>query len=77
MGPAAPAARRKWWLICLRVLPDEDVLLALRGVLPEEPSHCRLTCGGDLSETDVRDAFLDCSEGGCLAFRRRQTLYGL
>lgn len=43
----------------------------------DDGKKMELVCGGDLSETDVRDAFLDCSEGGYLAFRRRQALYGL
>ncbi|MEE8594112.1 MAG: hypothetical protein V3T03_08295, partial [Candidatus Bipolaricaulota bacterium] len=57
------------------VAMDAEKILITREL--NDGKKMELWCGGDLSETDVRDAFLDCSEGGCLAFRRRQTLYGL
>jgi len=40
-------------------------------------TRMELVCGGDLSEAEIREKFLDCSEGGAQAFRRRQIIYGL
>lgn len=57
------------------VAMDAEKILITREL--NDGKKMELVCGGDLSETDVRDAFLDCSEGGYLAFRRRQALYGL
>ncbi len=57
------------------VAMDAEKILITREL--DGGKRMELACGGDLSETDVRDAFLDCSEGGYLAFRRRQALYGL